>query len=182
MAAPLLEVQSRLSSSGQLEANRLCKSVFSSDPCLKKDFWQIWLPRCILRSLLEVLSLRLRLGSEFGLQNGTTYNSFLVRGDKVALIDASHEKFRDLYLATLRDEIDPSTIDYIVANHTEPDHSGLIPDLLKLAPNATVVGSKVCIQFLQNLVLKPFKSKAVAVCTVCMTQMCVHMAHAFLYG
>lgn len=99
-----------------------------------------------------------RFDIEFGLQNGTTYNSYIIDAEKLTVIDVSHEKFRELYLSALREQIDPSTIQYIVANHTEPDHSGLIPDLLELAPNATVVGSKICIQFLQNLVLKPFKS------------------------
>ncbi|MGK7917429.1 MAG: diflavin flavoprotein A, partial [Prochloraceae cyanobacterium] len=37
-----------------------------------------------------------RFDIEFGLQNGTTYNSFLIRGDKIALVDTSHEKFRQL--------------------------------------------------------------------------------------
>lgn len=105
--------------------------------------------------------------SEFGLQNGTTYNSFIIEGDKLAVVDASHEKFRDLYLSALKEEIDPSNIDYILANHTEPDHSGLIPDLLDLAPDAVVVGSKVCIQFLQNLMNRPFKSKVVKVFLQC---------------
>ena len=39
-----------------------------------------------------------RFDIEFGLQNGTTYNSFIIRGDKLALVDTSHEKFRQLYL------------------------------------------------------------------------------------
>eukprot|EP00270_Netrium_digitus_P007188 TRINITY_DN2093_c0_g1_i1.p1 TRINITY_DN2093_c0_g1~~TRINITY_DN2093_c0_g1_i1.p1 ORF type:complete len:652 (+),score=178.64 TRINITY_DN2093_c0_g1_i1:50-2005(+) len=102
-----------------------------------------------------------RFDIEFGLQNGTTYNSFIIQADRTALIDASHEKFRDLYMRALKNEVDISSIDFIVANHTEPDHSGLIRDLLDLAPNATVVGSKVCIQFLENLILRPFKSIAV---------------------
>lgn len=102
-----------------------------------------------------------RFDIEFGLQNGTTYNSYVIEADKLTVIDASHEKFRELYMAAIKNEIDVSNIDYIVANHTEPDHSGLIPDLLELAPNAVVVGSKVCIQFLQNLVLRPFKSQVV---------------------
>lgn len=117
----------------------------------------------------------MRSCSEFGLQNGTTYNSYVIEGDKLTVIDASHEKFRELYLAALKNEIDPSTIEYIVANHTEPDHSGLIPDLLELAPNAVVVGSKVCIQFLKNLILRPFKSKIVKVCfarVVLVSDMC----------
>lgn len=102
-----------------------------------------------------------RFDIEFGLQNGTTYNSFIINADKLTIIDASHEKFKGLYLSAIKEHIDPSAIEYIIANHTEPDHSGLIPDLLDLAPNATVVGSKTCIIFLQNLVLRPFKSLVV---------------------
>lgn len=98
-----------------------------------------------------------RFDIEFGLQNGTTYNSFIIRGEKTALVDTSHEKFRQLYLDTLKGEIDPATIDYIIISHTEPDHSGLVKDVLELAPNATVVGVKVAIAFLENLVHRPFQ-------------------------
>ncbi len=98
-----------------------------------------------------------RFDIEFGLQNGTTYNSFIIRGEKTALVDTSHEKFRQLYLDTLKGEIDPATIDYIVISHTEPDHSGLVKDVLELAPNATIVGAKVAIAFLENLVHRPFE-------------------------
>ncbi|MEO0377384.1 MAG: MBL fold metallo-hydrolase, partial [Cyanobacteria bacterium P01_A01_bin.17] len=76
-----------------------------------------------------------RFDIEFGLQNGTTYNSYLIRGEKTALVDTSHEKFRDLYLKLLKQEIDPADIDYLVISHTEPDHSGLVPDILALAPD-----------------------------------------------
>lgn len=99
-----------------------------------------------------------RFDIEFGLQNGTTYNSFLIRGEKNALVDTSHEKFRDLYLGALTEAIDPTTIDYLIISHTEPDHSGLVRDVLAIAPQATVVGSKVAIQFLENLVHQPFKT------------------------
>jgi flavorubredoxin len=72
-----------------------------------------------------------RYGCGCGAQEGTTYNSYIIRGaDKVALVDASHEKFRQLYLDTLKGEIDPSTIDYIIVSHTEPDHSGLVGAVL----------------------------------------------------
>ncbi|NMF85328.1 diflavin flavoprotein [Nodosilinea sp. P-1105] len=98
-----------------------------------------------------------RFDIEFGLQNGTTYNSYIIRGDKVALVDTSHAKFRDLYLKTLTGEIDPKTIDYLVISHTEPDHSGLVRDVLELAPQAMVVGAKVAIAFLEDLVHRPFE-------------------------
>ncbi len=102
-----------------------------------------------------------RFDIEFGLQNGTTYNSFLIRGEQTALVDTSHEKFRELYLDTLKGLIDPAQIDYIIISHTEPDHSGLVKDILHLAPEATVVGSKVALQFLEDMVHQPFKQRIV---------------------
>jgi len=102
-----------------------------------------------------------RFDIEFGLQNGTTYNSFLIRGEKVALVDTSHEKFRKLYLDTLQGLIDPTEIDYLIISHTEPDHSGLVRDILQLAPQVTVVGAKVAIQFLEDLVHQPFERQIV---------------------
>jgi flavorubredoxin len=102
-----------------------------------------------------------RFDIEFGLQNGTTYNAYLIRGKKVALIDTSHAKFQQLYLDTLKGLIDPAEIDYIVISHTEPDHSGLVKDVLALAPHAVVVGAKVAISFLEDLVHQPFERQLV---------------------
>jgi flavorubredoxin/flavin reductase (DIM6/NTAB) family NADH-FMN oxidoreductase RutF len=102
-----------------------------------------------------------RFDIEFGLQNGTTYNSYIIRGEQTALIDTSHAKFRQLYMDTLTGQIDPAQIDYLIISHTEPDHSGLVKDLLALAPQATVVGTKIAMQFLENLVHEPFQQKIV---------------------
>ncbi|HBE20552.1 MAG TPA: diflavin flavoprotein A [Cyanobacteria bacterium UBA11149] len=102
-----------------------------------------------------------RFDIEFGLQNGTTYNSFLIQGEKIALVDTSHEKFRQLYLDTLTGIIDPTKLDYLIVSHTEPDHSGLVKDILELAPNITIVGSKVAIQFLENWLHQPFERQIV---------------------
>jgi len=90
-----------------------------------------------------------RFDIEFGLHNGTTYNSYLIFGDKTALIDASHEKFDSLYMETLKAQLTKrkSGIDYIFVSHTEPDHSGLIPHVLDLYPDATVIGTKVLVDF-----------------------------------
>ncbi|AFZ58073.1 flavin reductase [Anabaena cylindrica FACHB-243] len=102
-----------------------------------------------------------RFDIEFGLQNGTTYNSFLIRGEQIALVDTSHEKFRQLYFDTLTGLINPEDINFLIISHTEPDHSGLVKDLLQMAPDITVVGSKVAIQFLEDLVHRPFKRRIV---------------------
>lgn len=102
-----------------------------------------------------------RFDIEFGLQNGTTYNSFLIRAEKTALVDTSHEKFRALYLEALQGLVDPAQIDYLIISHTEPDHSGLVKDMLSLAPHAIVVGSKVALQFLEDFVHQPFERQIV---------------------
>ncbi|AKG20315.1 diflavin flavoprotein [Calothrix sp. 336/3] len=102
-----------------------------------------------------------RFDIEFGLQNGTTYNSYLIKGDRIALVDTSHVKFRDLYLENLKKLVNPKAIDYIIVSHTEPDHSGLVEDVLQLAPRATVLASKVALQFLENLVHEPFSKRIV---------------------
>ncbi|MEL7316695.1 MAG: MBL fold metallo-hydrolase, partial [Cyanobacteria bacterium J06559_3] len=102
-----------------------------------------------------------RFDIEFELQNGTTYNSFLIQGNQTALIDTSHRKFESLYFDSLRGLVDLAAIDYLIVNHTEPDHSGLIQTLLQQAPHLTVVGSKVAIQFLKSQVHWEFDARIV---------------------
>ena len=102
-----------------------------------------------------------RFDIEFGLQNGTTYNSYLIQGEKIALVDTSHEKFRSQYLNRLQELVDISILDYLIISHTEPDHSGLVKDILALAPQVTVVASKVAIQFLEDFVHQPFARQIV---------------------
>ncbi len=104
---------------------------------------------------------RSRFDIEFGLRNGTTYNSFLVRGAQTVLIDTSHLKFEQTWLELLKQQIDPKTIDYLIVNHTEPDHSGLVGHIIDLNPEIEILASKVAIQFLQNQVHRPFRSRAV---------------------
>ena len=104
---------------------------------------------------------RSRFDIEFGLRNGTTYNAFLVRGERTALVDTSHLKFADSWLPLLQGQIDPRAIDHLIVSHTEPDHSGLIGHLIDLNPDLEIVASKVAIQFLENQVHRPFRSRAV---------------------
>ncbi len=88
---------------------------------------------------------------------GTTYNSYFVNGQKKAIIETSKEKFWDVYLEKIQKFTDPADIDYIVLNHTEPDHSGNLANLLKIAPKAKVVASRIAINYLQDLLGKPFE-------------------------
>ncbi|NDC07484.1 MAG: diflavin flavoprotein A, partial [Synechococcaceae bacterium WBA_2_066] len=104
---------------------------------------------------------RNRFDIEFGLRNGTTYNAFLLRGERTALIDSSHAKFRNQWLPALKDLINPTDLDTLVISHTEPDHSGLVADLLDLNPELEVVASKVAINYLESMVHRPFRSRVV---------------------
>lgn len=92
---------------------------------------------------------------------GTTYNSYFINAEKKAIIEVAKEKFSDTYLRKLRSVTDPDEIQYIILDHTEPDHSGSLRLLLELAPSATVVGSGNAIRYLEDIVNKPFKSLVV---------------------
>lgn len=93
---------------------------------------------------------------------GTTYNAYLVKGkDKSVLFETVKQKFFDEHVKSIREVMDPAELDYIVVNHTEPDHSGSVEQLLKLAPNATVLGTATAITFLKEIVNAPFRHRVV---------------------
>ena len=89
---------------------------------------------------------------------GTTYNSYLINAGKKVIIDTVKEGFKIDFIDQIRKVIDPAVIDYIICNHTEPDHSGSLHHLLSLAPNATVVGSGQALSYLQEMSPKSFRS------------------------
>lgn len=72
---------------------------------------------------------------------GTSYNAYLITGEKNVLIDTVHPRFFDEYLENIRSVIDPAKIDYVVMNHNEPDHSGSLAKLWKVAPQIQVLSS-----------------------------------------
>ncbi|NDL68389.1 FprA family A-type flavoprotein [Anaerotalea alkaliphila] len=93
---------------------------------------------------------------------GTSYNSYLVEGtEKTALVETVKLKFWDAYLEKLKQTTDLKKIDYLVVNHTEPDHVGSVEKLLELIPDVTIVGSAAAIKFLKGIANKEFKSMVV---------------------
>lgn len=83
---------------------------------------------------------------------GTSYNAYLVQGsEKTALIDTVKDGFLEESLALVRQLVDPAKIDYIILQHTEPDHSGSIAELVKLAPNARILTSKPASLYLPHI-------------------------------
>ncbi|PSH03733.1 MAG: MBL fold hydrolase [Acidobacteria bacterium] len=92
------------------------------------------------------------------LPKGTTYNSYIVRGsEKIALIDTMYPARTDEYIASLK-SLKLPRIDYVIANHGEQDHSGSIPAVLALYPEARVVTNKVCRQLITHALDVPADS------------------------
>lgn len=70
---------------------------------------------------------------------GVSYNSYLIVDEKIAIVETVKNPWSDEWIDNISEIIDPSKIDYIILNHMEPDHTSSLPDIAKLAPNATLV-------------------------------------------
>lgn len=77
-------------------------------------------------------------GNELSTHRGSTYNSYLIKEEKVALIDTVWGPFAKEYVTNLSREIDLKKIDYVIANHGETDHSGALPELMRHIPETPI--------------------------------------------
>ena len=85
---------------------------------------------------------------------GGTYNAYLIVDDKIALVDTVKHGFADEMLGRIREIIDPVKIDYVISNHVEMDHSGSLPDIMGIVPNAQVI----CTEKGKEGLIRHFKS------------------------
>ncbi len=83
-------------------------------------------------------------GYTYSTRRGTTYNAYLIVDEKIGLVDTVLAPFGEEMIGSIRSIVDPAKIDYVIANHVETDHSGALPQLLKLCPNAKLLGTKRC--------------------------------------
>lgn len=81
-------------------------------------------------------------GDELSTYKGSSYNSYLVRDEKVALIDTVWQPYDREFVNRLKQEIDLNKIDYIVMNHNEIDHSGALPELMRYIPDTPIYCTK----------------------------------------
>ncbi len=89
---------------------------------------------------------------------GTTYNAYFIDADKKTLVETVKDTHTAIYLDKVKAVCNPEEIEYIVMNHTEPDHAGSLSPLLDIAPNATVVGTGQALAYLGEIMNRPFKS------------------------
>ena len=86
----------------------------------------------------------------YSTDRGATYNAYLVRDEKTALIDTVKAPYAEQLLVNVAALADPSDVDYVVCNHAEPDHAGALPRVMEALPNAKLVCNKRCVAVLSE--------------------------------
>jgi len=83
-------------------------------------------------------------GHTYTTKRGTTYNAYLIVDEKIALVDTVYGPFAQELIEKIKAIVPPEKIDYVIANHVETDHSGAMPELMKLCPKAKVYCTQKC--------------------------------------
>jgi anaerobic nitric oxide reductase flavorubredoxin len=89
-------------------------------------------------------------GDEYSTHRGSTYNAYLIKEEKVALVETVWSPFAKEFVAILAGEIDLKKIDYVIANHAESDHSGALPELMQHIPDTPIYCTKNGIKSLKG--------------------------------
>ncbi|HID86018.1 MAG TPA: FprA family A-type flavoprotein, partial [Anaerolineae bacterium] len=83
-------------------------------------------------------------------QEGVSYNAYLINDEKKALVDLAKGLKTDEFFDQIADVVDLSEIDYVMINHMEPDHTGVLRTLRRIAPGATILGSPKTKEMLES--------------------------------
>jgi flavorubredoxin len=100
-------------------------------------------------------------GEELTTHHGSTYNSYLILEEKTVLVDTVWKPFAAEFINNLAQEIDLKKIDYIVANHGEVDHSGALPELMKLIPDTPIYCTANAVKSLKGMYHEDWNFKVV---------------------
>ena len=100
-------------------------------------------------------------GEQYSTHRGSSFNSYLVREEKTALIDTVWKPFAKEFVSNLASEIDLQEIDYIIANHGESDHSGALPELMEAIPDTPIYCTKNCVKSLKGIYHKEWNFNVV---------------------
>ena len=86
--------------------------------------------------------------SQYVIPEGMSYNSYLILDEKVAVLDTVDARKADIWLEGLQEALEGRKPDYLIVNHMEPDHSGVIGRLTELYPEITIVATAMAVKFL----------------------------------
>ena len=81
---------------------------------------------------------------------GVSYNSYLITDEKTALIDTVDVCYGEVFIDKIKSQLGEKSVDYLIINHMEPDHSGSISHIRKYYPNMTIVGNKKTLEMLEG--------------------------------
>jgi anaerobic nitric oxide reductase flavorubredoxin len=100
-------------------------------------------------------------GYELTTHRGSSYNAYLITDEKTVLVDTVWGPFQEQLIENIREVIDPAKIDIVVANHSESDHSGALPAVIRHTPKATVIVSKRGLESVEGHFHQPWNFQAV---------------------
>ena len=90
---------------------------------------------------------------------GSTYNSYVLKGsEKTAIFETAKLKFYDEFKERAESQVKFEDLDYIIVNHTEPDHAGSIEKILDINPKVQLVGTSTALGFLKEITNRDFYS------------------------
>ena len=82
--------------------------------------------------------------------NGMSYNSYIIKDEKIAIFDTVDQKFTNEWLKNIKEVLDNENPDYLIIQHMEPDHSANIPQFIEKYPNTTVVGNSKTFKMIEQ--------------------------------
>ncbi len=88
--------------------------------------------------------------NQYKVPQGVSYNSYLIKGEKIAVVDTTDDQTGTEWLANLEKALDGARPDYLIIEHLEPDHSSLISTFVEIYPEATLVMSATAARMLPN--------------------------------
>jgi len=105
-------------------------------------------------TMVRVLNTQFKRFENFWpIPNGTSYNFYVIKGSKgAALIDGTDDRVSSYFWEALNKVVSLNEIKYVITQHTEPDHSGTLTEVMKRAPNATLVGTRKALQIGEKMV------------------------------
>lgn len=84
------------------------------------------------------------------LPHGVTYNSYIIKDNSCVLIDTVEPADFSAYIRNIKNTVGDEKIDYLVVNHMEPDHSGSLPEILRIYPDIKIIGNALTVQMIKG--------------------------------
>ncbi len=119
--------------------------------------------------------------SQYPVPNGVSYNSYLIRDDKIAVMDTVDRRATDAWFSNLTEALDGRSPDYLIISHMEPDHAGSICALTARFPEMTLVGTAKALSMLPAFSKEPPQNPTLAVKegdTLCLGMHTLHFVMA----